>query len=357
MRRLIAVVVILGVIGFGSSRALDWWNYNVNTPISSTSHSVPFHIDPGETPSLIGTDLYDLHLIRSTLAWDIYERVTNAGPKFQAGSFVLNTNMSMSDIVGELQHGRADEKAITFREGLPLRSFAAEVDKQLGAGPNNITGSQYLTAAKDPGWGGLYTFLPKQSSSADFPFEGFLFPDTYRVDPAAGARGLVKAQLDQFGVVFSTDWRSQIAQPTTGRPAEDIRTIVVLASMVDREANDKTPTDRGNVCSVYFNRLAINMPLGVDATLLYALGRLSPEPTGTELADPRWKASPYNTRTHAGLPPTAISNPGKAALQACISPPKTNYLFYFTDRQGTTHFETNQQQFDADVAKYGTSGS
>jgi peptidoglycan lytic transglycosylase G len=351
LRRLIAIVVILGLVGFGTTRVLDWWNYNVNTPISSTSHTVPFHVDPGETPPEIGSNLYDLHLIRSTLAWDLYERVTNAGPRLQAGSFVLNTKMSMADIVNELQHGRADEKTITFREGFPLRSFAAAVD-QAGLG-SAITGSTYLAAAKDPGWAALYNFLLTSPAGTDYPYEGFLFPDTYRVDPAGGARGIVKAQLDQFAVVFSADVRAQIAQPTNARPAEDIRTIVVLASMVDREANDKTPTDRGNVCSVYYNRLAINMPLGVDATLLYALGRLSPEPTGTELQ----MDSPYNTRKHAGLPPTPISNPGRAALQACVNPAKTNYLFYFTDRQGTTHFETNQQQFDADVAKYGTSGS
>lgn len=351
MKRLIAVVVVLGLIGFGTNRALDWWNYNVNIPISSTSHTVPFHVDPGETPADIGSNLYDLHLIRSTLAWDIYERVTNAGPKLQAGSFVLNTNMSMADIVNELQHGRADEKTVTFREGFPLRNFATAVDQaQLGA---SITGSNYVAVAKDPAWAAQYSFLPKSSANADFPYEGFLFPDTYRVDPAGGVRAIVKAQLDQFGVVFSADWRSQIAQSTSGRPAEDIRSIVILASMVDREANDKTPTDRGNVCSVYYNRLAIKMPLGVDATLLYALGRLSPEPTGTELG----MDTPYNTRKYAGLPPGPISNPGKAALQACINPPKTNFLFYFTDRQGTTHFETNQQQFDADVAKYGVSGS
>jgi UPF0755 protein len=153
--------------------------------------------------------------------------------------------------------------------------------------------------------------------------------------------------------VFSADWRDQIFRPTPARPAEDIRSIVILASMVDREANNKTPTDRGNVCSVYYNRLAINMPLGVDATLLYGLGRLSPEPTGTELA----MDNPYNTRKHAGLPPGPISNPGQAAMLACINPPKTNYLFYFTDRQGTTHFETNQRDFDSDVQKYGVSGS
>jgi UPF0755 protein len=350
MRRVITIVVILGLLGFGTARGLDWWNFNVNTPVSTASKTVPFHVDAGESPAQIGTDLHDLGLIRSTIAWDIYERVTGAGPKFQAGDFVLNTNMPMSQIVVELQHGHPNQKRITFKEGFPLRYQAQTVDDLRLQG---ITGNDYLLAAKDPTLPARYSFLPQQSSSSDFPYEGYLFPDTYLIDPSSGAKGIVEAQLQQFGQVFSSDLRAQIAQATSARPAEDVRTIVILASMVDREANEKSPTDRGNVCSVYYNRLAIKMPLGVDATLLYGLGRLSPEPTGTELA----MDNPWNTRKHAGLPPSAISNPGKAAIDACVNPPKTNFLFYFTDRQGTTHFETNQQQFDSDVAKYGTSGS
>lgn len=346
MKRLITIVVILALLAFGTSRAVDWWNYNVNTPISTTSHPVPFHVDRGETPTQIGSDLYDLHLIRSSLAFDMYERLTNAGPKFQYGSFVLNTNMSMAQIVDALQHGRPDQKVITFPEGFPLREQAKHVDSS-----KLFTGAEYLQAAKDPAWATQYSFLPQQPASADFPYEGYLFPDTYQVDPAAGVRGLIKQQLDQFSAVFSGDVRAQIAKPTSSRPVETIAAIVILASMVDREANNST--DRGNVCSVYYNRLAINMPLGVDATLLYGLGRLSPEPTGTELA----LDNPYNTRKHGGLPPTAISNPGKAAIMACVNPPKTNYLFYFTDRAGTTHFETNERDFEADKAKYGVSGS
>jgi UPF0755 protein len=350
MRKLVAVVLILALAGFGTSRAIDWWNYNVNTPVSTSSHTVAFHVDPGETPSQIGSDLYDLKLIRSTVAFDLYARLTDAAPKFQAGSFVLNTNMSLAQIVSALQHGRPDEKTITFPEGFPLRYQAQLVDqKKVGA----ITGAAYLKAAKDPTLAATYTFLPTEPTNTDFPYEGYLFPDTYLVDPAAGAGGLVKEQLDQFKSVFSADWRAQIAEATSGRPAEDVRSIVILASMVDREANNKNASDRGNVCSVYYNRLRQNIPLGVDATLLYALGRLTPEPTAEELK----LDSPYNTRTHAGLPPGPISNPGKAALQACIAPPVTSYLFYFTDKQGTTHFETTNAQFEADKQRYGVSGS
>src|SRR5438093_5232760 len=113
MRRLIAVIVVLAVLGFGTSRALHWWSFNVNTPVSTTSHSVTFHVDPGETPTQIGNDLFNLRRIRSTVAFDLYTRLTDAGPKFQAGAFLLNTNMSLSQIVTALQHGPPDEQPIT----------------------------------------------------------------------------------------------------------------------------------------------------------------------------------------------------------------------------------------------------
>jgi UPF0755 protein len=349
---LVAVLVVLALLGFGTSRAFDWWNYNVNTPISSTSHAVPFHIQLGETSSQIGDDLFTQGLIRSTLVFDLYTRFTNAGPTLEAGSFVLNFDMTMAQIVTALQHGNPDQKDITFPEGLPLREQAKIVaSKQIGTAPNFITAAQYLTAAADPSLASLYTFLPPRSGNPNPPYEGYLFPDTYLIDPATGAPGLVKKQLDQFGVVFSADLQSQIAHATAARPAETVRSIVILASMVDREAN--TSTDRGNVCSVYYNRLRLNMTLGVDATLLYALGRLTPEPTAAELV----LDSPYNTRTHAGLPPSPISNPGRAALLACINPPRTQFLYYFADRQGVTHFEANAQDFERDKQKYGVSGS
>jgi UPF0755 protein len=348
VKRLAVFLVIVAILGFGTSRGLDWWNFNVNTPISSTGKTVQFHVDPGATPAQIGQDLYTLGLIRSTIAFDLYTRWTNAGPKLEAGVFVLNTNMSMAQIVNALQHGKADQKIITFPEGFPLREQAKVVETKKLA-----TGAEYLAAAKDPALRTTYSFLPSNPGNPDAPFEGYLFPDTYQIDPAAGVKGLIKEQLDQFGVVFSADLRAQIAQATPARPAQTVQSIVILASMVDREANATTPSDRGNVCSVYYNRLKVNMTLGVDATLLYALGRLSPEPNFDELK----LNSPYNTRNHTGLPPGPISNPGRAAILACVNPPQTKYLFYFTDRQGVTHFETNQQDFDSDIAKYGTSGS
>ena len=346
MKKLIAIVVILAVAGFGASRAYDWWNYQLNTPVSASSQAVVFHIQPGELPSQVRDDLFDKGLIRDKNVFDLYLKLTGVGSSFQAGSFILNRNMSMVQITNALTRGKTDQLTITIPEGFPLKFQANFVEKDWPG-----MGTPYLQAAADPSWSAQYDFLSSRPANASPPLEGYLFPDTYSVDPSAGVNGLIKEQLDQFGIVFSTDLRAQIQQPASGRPAETIENIVILASMVEREANKDS--DRGNVCSVYYNRLAQNIPLGVDATLLYYLGRLTPEPTAAELQ----LNVPFNTRKHAGLPPGPISNPGKAALLACINPPKTAYLFYFTDRNGTTHFETNQADFNKDIQKYGVSGS
>jgi UPF0755 protein len=342
MKRLVALVLVLVVAGVAASRTYDWWNYNVNTPVSSASEPVPFTIGEGELASDVGQGLSDKGLIRNRDVFDWYLRLTGAGATFQAGSFVLNRNMTMVQIVSALQHSKPNQKIVTIPEGFPLKFQADFVEK---AWPG--MGQPYLTAAADPGWKAKYDFLASRPPGASPPLEGYLFPDTYTVDPSLGVDGLIKQQLDQFGVVFSAELRAQVAQPASGRPAETVENIVILASMVEREAN-RDP-DRGNVCSVYYNRLARSMPLGVDATLLYGLGRLSPEPTYPELQS----NSPWNTRKHAGLPPGPISNPGQAALMACINPPKTNYLYYFTDKNGTTHFETNEADFERDIQKYG----
>jgi len=344
MRRLLTVVVVIAVLGFGTSRGLDWWNYNVNTPPSTTSQPVVFHVDRGELAAQIGDDLYTQHLIRDRNAFDIYVRITNAAPKFEAGTFLLNRNMNLTQIVDRLEHGSPDQVVVRIPEGFPLKFQAQYVEKS-GLG----TAADYVSAAKDPALAAAYPFLASRPTTADPPLEGYLFPDTYLIDRTAGVTQLVKAQLDQFGTVFSPALRGQITQAAAARPAESVEAIVILASMVEREANKDA--DRGNVCSVYYNRLKVGMPLGVDATLLYALGRLTPEPTYAELQ----LNTPFNTRTHVGLPPGPISNPGKAALLACINPPATAYLYYFTDPDGVTHFETNQNDFCRELQQHGMS--
>ena len=202
-----------------------------------------------------------------------------------------------------------------------------------------------MAATKAGSWQ-QFDFLSGRAPTADL--QGYLFPDTYYLDGNATVKDVVRAQLAQFGKVFTAQWRAELAKPTAARPAESIENVVILSSLVQAEATDRM----ADVCSVYYNRLAANMPLQVDATILFAEGR------GGAITDADKKFdSPYNTYLHAGLPPGAIGNPGAAALAACVNPSKSGFYYYFTDRQGSTHFEATLDQFNADVQRYGVKGS
>lgn len=343
MKRLVVLVLLIAGCGYGASRGLDYWNTDVNTPVSSTSHPVNFKISPGEAPGEVSSDLEAKGLIRSAQAFDWYLKFSNRRGDLQAGDFVLNRNMTVPQIVDALQHGKIDQVSVNVPEGIATKFVADAIQKSGFA-----SAADYLAAEKDPAWTAQYDFLAGKPATRDL--EGYLFPDTYSLNRGATAKDLVKAQLDAFGRNFTPDMRQAIAQPTAARPAMTIDKIVILASLVDREVNREAEKPR--VCEVFYNRIRDGERLDVDATILYALGVLKKDITQDDLN----LNSPYNTRKFAGLPPGPIGNPTLSAIKGCVSPEKNDYLFYFTDKGGSTHFETNINQFNADIQKYGVSG-
>ncbi|MCX6373209.1 MAG: endolytic transglycosylase MltG, partial [Actinobacteria bacterium] len=128
--------------------------------------------------------------------------------------------------------------------------------------------------------------------------------------------------------------------------------VVIIASMIDREA--LVPAERPLVAAVIWNRLRIDMLLQIDATIQYALGKTKPVLTFDDLKID----SPYNTYKHQGLPPTPISNPGLAALQAAAAPADVDYLYYVARNDGTGrhYFSKEYAQFLADQQKANANG-
>lgn len=332
---------VLGLAGYGVSRAYDSWNYEVGTPLSSSSNRVSVTISPGDTPSQVADQLIAKHLIRNRDAFVYYMRISGDASKLQAGDYSISPNMSITSIAAALESGHLDQVSVSLPEGYTLK-LMAQAAERAGVG----TADQYLAAAADPAWS--YDFLSSKPKDANL--EGYLFPDTYSVNRTSTVRDLVKRQLDQFGAILTPDLRAQAARATPERPAESIENLVILASIVEREVN--TDPDRAVVCSVLYNRLRVNQPLQVDATVLYALGQWK----GALTLDDLKVNSPYNTYLHPGLPPGPIANPGVAAIKACVNPQKTDFLFYFTDPKGVTHFDRSAEEFAADTRKFGVAG-
>jgi uncharacterized YceG family protein len=179
--------------------------------------------------------------------------------------------------------------------------------------------------------------------------EGFLFPATYDLFPGASVGRLVHEQLVAFRENFGS---SEIARAHALHLAP--YQLLTVASMVEREA--KVPGDRPKIAAVIFNRLKKGMPLGVDATIYYALEMQKGIATYTkELTEAQLKLnSAYNTRTHTGLPPTPISNPGVASIEAATKPAHVSYLYYVlaADGCGEHTFATALAKFEADAAAY-----
>jgi UPF0755 protein len=174
--------------------------------------------------------------------------------------------------------------------------------------------------------------------------EGFLFPATYEFLPRTTTKQLVNKQL----VAFNRNWaKLDLAYARSKNlTAYD---VLIIASMVEKET--LAPEERPLVAAVIYNRLKARMPLGIDATIRYGL-----DVPGTEslrqshLANP----TPYNTRLHAGLPPTPISNPGLASMQAAAHPRKIDYLFFARKPDKVHHFFTaDEDEFLQYLAEHG----
>jgi UPF0755 protein len=225
--------------------------------------------------------------------------------------------------------------------------------------PEGKTRAQIEQIAAADGLKGNYRRASRRSSllspaaygapAATPDLEGFLFPATYDMDPGAQVSRLVEEQLIAFRENFGS---SQIAAAKALRVTP--YQLLIVASMVEREA--LIPGDRPKIAAVIYNRLAAGMPLGIDATIYYAVELADGIATYThELSEAQLHIdSPYNTRTHVGLPPTPISNPGLASIEAAAHPAHVSYLYYVAgaDGCGEQVFSNTLAEFEADAAAY-----
>ena len=181
--------------------------------------------------------------------------------------------------------------------------------------------------------------VPRQFKTQGNPphLEGFLFPATYEFTEKTTTRQLVNKQL----TAFQRNW-SQINMRHARSKKLTAYDVLIIASMVEKEVI--APEERALVAAVIYNRLQAGMTLGIDATIRYGLNVPGTESLReSHLADP----TPYNTRIHAGLPPTPIASPGLASLQAAAHPAKVNYLYFVRKPDKVHHFFTaNKREFD-----------
>jgi UPF0755 protein len=169
------------------------------------------------------------------------------------------------------------------------------------------------------------------------PLEGFLFPATYDFTARTTSRRLAERQLEAFHRNWSKVELSY-AKSKNLTPYD----VLIIASMIEKEVI--APEERALVAAVIYNRLKAGMHLGIDATIRYGL---DVPPTESLKNSQLHSSNPYNTGQLPGLPPTPISNPGLASMQAAAHPAKVDYLFFVRKPDKIHHFFTaSETEFD-----------
>ena len=280
--------------------------------------------------------LKDSGMIEYKFLFKLYAKVSHAAWKIDGGTYTLNTNYDYRALVKKMQIGSGSQVVtrVTFPEGFSVMQIFNRLEE------NNICSVEDLKEAA-ANYNYSYSFLEDLPMGDASRLEGYLFPDTYDFYEGMQASSAINKLLRQFHYTLTAEMYDL---------AEDmgltLHQVIIVASMIEKEAaNDD---ERAKIASVIYNRLNAGMPLGIDATILYEF----PEWSGSSIPDEIINYdSPYNTRTHTGLPPTPICNPGKASITAAVKPEHTNYYYYALDTATGTHrFFTNATDFNNFVA-------
>ncbi|MBS3970786.1 MAG: endolytic transglycosylase MltG [Clostridia bacterium] len=281
----------------------------------------------------IAQQLYDNGLIHNTLFFRLFVRNQGLDRHLKAGKYNLSPSMSLYEIVDRLQRGQLNLISFTIPEGLTLEQIAASLERQ-GVADAQV----FLRLAEE----GDFIF-PWMDELPEGPlrFEGFLFPDTYRIPEGFSEAGIIQMMLDRFKEVFTEEYEARMNEL-----GMNILEAVTLASIIEREI--RKPEEQAMASAVFHNRLNRKMRLESCATIQYALGEVKEVLSYSDLEI----ASPYNTYRNDGLPPGPIAAPGKGAIHAALNPTDDDYLFFVAKPDGSHHFSKTFREHEQAKNKY-----
>lgn len=332
--RLVATLgILILILGLLTLPAVLWLRSLGLLKVSDPSGKVTFSIPKGAGTSRIGEILEREEVIDSALGFRIAVYTEGGLGDIQAGKYTLSKGLSAKDALTALEEGPKIPPIVqvTFPEGSWLEEMAETYASATGGSAERFT--ELATSGEIKS-----RFQPQGTTT----LEGLLFPSTYDVSNKEDEADVVKKLVDEFDERFS-DLGAQNASALGVTPYE----AAIVASMI--EAESRIDSERPKIASVIYNRLAQDIPLGIDATIIYGLGERGRDLTTSDLE----QDSPYNTREVLGLPPTPIGAPGEASLEAALNPAQTDLLYYvLVDCEGHHAFSESYEEFLENKAVY-----
>ncbi|NOD77323.1 MULTISPECIES: endolytic transglycosylase MltG [unclassified Ruegeria] len=353
-----------GLILWGQSQ------YKAEGPLET---AICLQVRSGSNMTRVSQELEDQGAIRNATLFRMAADYTDRAQQLKAGSFLVREGASMEQIIAEITSSGASTcgSEIEYRIGVTraqtrvrelnpatldfdeIASFdaleeeapAAYTEKRSEADTRyrvslaeGVTSWQVVEALK--------SFEALTGEVTEIPAEGMLAPDSYDVVAGQDRNDVLKAMQDKQQLRINAAWENR----QDGLPLESPEEMLILASIIEKETG--VPEERGQVASVFVNRLNQGMRLQTDPTVIYGVtkgqGTLGRGLRRSELNRP----TPWNTYQIDGLPPTPIANPGLASLEAAVAPDDTSFVFFVADGTGGHAFAETLQEHNRNVAKW-----
>jgi len=313
----------------------------INNPISDDDTEVDFTIDPGETAVAVAQKLHSMNLVGDADLFRQFLRYNQLDVSLEAGNYVLRRNMTMKEIGEALQKASIKEVVVTIPEG-----WRAEEVAEMLTAKNIMDGDEFLRVVRE-GTAVEHNILFDRPAGKSY--EGYLFPDTYRLPEHGTPEDLISRMLDNLASKLPAN-----AIELASQQGLSLFDTLTIASIVEREA--VIAEERPVIASVYLNRITQGMYLQADPTVQYGMGYQADTgqwwKTPVTLEEYSAVDSPYNTYMNPGLPPGPIANPGIDSIVAVLEPAQTNYLFFVAYGDGAHIFAETYEEHQKNVAVY-----
>jgi len=321
-----ALVLLLLLVGAAVAGGAAWW---LNRPLALAAETVEVSIEPGTPPREIAQAWVQAGVQTSPRLLYEWFRWSGQSRKIRAGSYEIGPGVTPIALLNKMVRGDETLAVVRLIEGWTFRQFRAELAKAEALKPVSagMTDEQIMEALGAPG------LSP----------EGRFHPDTYAYSKGSTDMAVLKRAYQAMRKRLDEAWAERAADS----PLQSADDALVLASIVEKETG--ATSDRARVAGVFVNRLRAGMPLQTDPTVIYGLGAAF---DGNLRKRDLQTDGPYNTYLRAGLPPTPIAMPGKAALLAAVRPEPTKALYFVSRGDGTSEFSDTLADHNRAVNRY-----
>lgn len=306
--------------------ASAYWVYR---PLPMNRQTVDLSIDPQTSVRGIARASVNAGIEVDPQLLFVFFKLSGQSRALRAGSYEISKGESALDLLRKLSRGEESLKAISLIDGWTFRQFRAALAKTEGLKHDTKDLSDEALMAQL----GMPGVAP----------EGRFFPDSYTFGKGASELHVMQRAANAMTKQLAAAW----GQRQADIQIKTIDEALILASIIEKETGRES--DRTTISKVFHNRLAIDMPLQTDPTVIYGMfdsfdGNLRRTDLRTD--------HPWNTYTRKGLPPTPIAMPGRNALKAAVQPASSNALYFVAKGDGTSYFSATLDEHNAAVNRY-----